>query len=165
MTELDLVHAQARLSVDYRMSAPHFNDEGRLVLRGARHPLLEALFKGDPALIGAPVELPRPASALDSRSDVLTQQLASMPDAPTPCDSATPDAAPTLGQRAVVPIDVNLGLRFQILVVTGPNTGGKTVALKTVGLLAIMAQSGLHVPGRRGLTVSDLRRRSSRHRR
>ena len=49
MAELDLVHAQARLSIDYRMSAPHFNQEGRLVLRDARHPLLEALFRGDPA--------------------------------------------------------------------------------------------------------------------
>ena len=50
MAELDLVHARARLSIDYRMSPPQFNEEGRLVLRNARHPLLEALFRNDPAI-------------------------------------------------------------------------------------------------------------------
>jgi DNA mismatch repair protein MutS2 len=61
---------------------------------------------------------------------------------------------PLLDQREVVPIDLDLGERFRVLIVTGPNTGGKTVALKTVGLLTLMAQSGMFIPARDGSVVS-----------
>jgi DNA mismatch repair protein MutS2 len=122
LAELDLIFARGRYSLDYRLTPPDFNQEGKLNLRGARHPLLEALFRKKDSGLGtqesggeAAVELPR---------------------------SSEP--------KVVTPIDVHLGFQFKTLVVTGPNTGGKTVALKTVGLLAIMGQAGLHIPAHQG---------------
>ena len=116
LAELDLIFARGRYSLDYRLTPPDFNTEGKLHLRGARHPLLEALFRKKDSGLG-------------------TQ------------DSGQEEPAEP---RTVVPIDVHLGFQFRTLVVTGPNTGGKTVAIKTVGLLAIMAQAGLHIPANQG---------------
>ncbi len=124
LAELDLIHARGRYSLDYRMSPPDMNTDGILALRGARHPILEALFRGDPAIV-------RPAETLVG------------PDQTVPVSPPPPS-------RSVVPIDVSLGLRFQTLIVTGPNTGGKTVAIKTIGLIAVMAQAGLHIPAHQG---------------
>jgi DNA mismatch repair protein MutS2 len=104
-TELDIIQAKARFSQLISGVAPTLSTDGRLELRGARHPLL----------------IPAVVSRLED------------PDREKP-------------SRDPVPVDVLVIPPTTVLLITGPNTGGKTVALKTAGLSAVMAQAGLFVP-------------------
>ena len=98
LVQLDVIFAKAKLAYQMRAGAPIMNDQGRVELRKARHPLI------DP--------------------------------------------------KTVVPITVRLGTDFDTMIITGPNTGGKTVTLKTIGLLTLMAECGLHIPAGDGSVLS-----------
>ena len=98
LVRLDVIFAKAKLAYRMRAWEPMMNDEGRVELRNARHPLID--------------------------------------------------------QKKVVPISMRLGTDFDTMIITGPNTGGKTVTLKTVGLLTLMAECGLHVPAGDGSCLS-----------
>jgi DNA mismatch repair protein MutS2 len=115
-TELDVVQARARFSQLTGGVEPGLSTDGAFELRGARHPLLMSAVRR------------READADDE-------------DDEDGGGRATP--RPT-GEP--VPVDILLTPPARVLVVTGPNTGGKTVALKTSGLFAAMAQAGLHLP-------------------
>jgi DNA mismatch repair protein MutS2 len=121
-TELDAVQARARFSLLVGGVEPALSTDGGLELRLARHPLL----------IKAVADRLAPPDADDAEDE--SRDAAAAKDVP---------AEP-------VPVDILLAPPSTVLVITGPNTGGKTVALKTAGLLALMAQAGLHVPAAAG---------------
>ena len=110
-TELDIIQAKVRFAQLTSGVAPVLSTDGRLELRGARHPLL------------IPGVIARQLADDDARRE--------RNDAPA---------------KDPVPVDVLVIPPTTVLLITGPNTGGKTVALKTAGLLALMAQAGLFVP-------------------
>jgi DNA mismatch repair protein MutS2 len=121
-TELDVVQAKARFSLLVGGVEPVMANDGGLELHSARHPLL----------IRAVAErLTGPVAAVDGDERRDRQDAPEQPAEP-------------------VPVDILLAPPSNVLVITGPNTGGKTVALKTTGLLALMAQAGLHIPAASG---------------
>jgi DNA mismatch repair protein MutS2 len=105
LTELDVVNAGSRFSRDFSCIEPGLSDDGRTILKGARHPLLIDTQRGK-------------------------------------------------GGDGVVPLDIALGGNQQGVLITGPNAGGKTVALKTVGILTLLVRTGFHIPCDDGTSVA-----------
>ncbi|MCX6549449.1 MAG: endonuclease MutS2 [Acidobacteria bacterium] len=130
-TELDVIQAKARFSAIVNGVEPTLSPDGAFELLAARHPLL---MPGVTSRLGD-----RTGAADGPGADGGTNREASrQPDGP-------------------VPVDIKLVPGATVLVITGPNTGGKTVALKTAGLLALMAQAGLHIPAVGGSRVPVFR--------
>jgi DNA mismatch repair protein MutS2 len=129
-TELDILQGRARFSILVDGLQPALSVDGRLELRGARHPLL----------------IPAVRRHLETGAE------------PEASEGGTAEPrAPRTESRSPIPVDVLLIPPTRVLVMTGPNTGGKTVALKTAGLLPLLAQSGLLIPAAEGTQVPVLR--------
>ncbi|MGH9308410.1 MAG: endonuclease MutS2 [Vicinamibacterales bacterium] len=148
-TELDVLNARAQFSILVRGIAPAISSESRLELRGARHPLLIPAVRRRARSAAAPEE----AAAHDDDER-------SSPEPRTPNSEYRAPKSEYRGpspDRDPIPVDILLLPPVRVLVVTGPNTGGKTVALKTAGLLPLLAQSGLLIPVEEGSAIPVFR--------
>ncbi|HEY6362698.1 MAG TPA: Smr/MutS family protein, partial [Vicinamibacterales bacterium] len=124
-TELDVIQARARFSQMVSGVEPAISSDGSFELRAARHPLLmRSVMERIPNPEPGPPPRVLSAAGWQSRTPV-----------------------------SPVPVDILLTPPTRVLVITGPNTGGKTVALKNAGLLAAMAQAGLHIPVDQGSSL------------
>jgi DNA mismatch repair protein MutS2 len=165
-TELDVLNARARFSILVRGVAPKISTDGGLELRGARHPLLipgvqrhlpggDEAPSADPDVPSADLNLPsaerRTPSADPNLPSAERRTPSADPDVPN-AERRTPSA-----EKDPVPVDILLLPPVKVLVVTGPNTGGKTVALKTAGLLPLLAQAGLLIPVEDGSEIPVFR--------
>ena len=142
--EVDLIHAQAILSEDYQGSAPTVEQEGVISLKGVAHPLmlLEAAAQKQSSrkdgLAGPTSENRLPGKIDTAAANTVT---------------ANTVAGNIIVRDKVVRNDISLGETTRCMVISGANTGGKTVMLKTTGLCALLAVHGMHVPAHPGSRV------------